>query len=740
MAKLNPNSNPLLLWNKIKELKYKLRQFETLLGVCPFNPEDIKGDKGDPGDDANVTAENIKLALGFEPQEKLDVSKFVPYTEADKDINIGAHYFETSQGFKKTDGTATQALTADGGTFDLTTKLDKGTYTGTAQDLKNDIENLEGENVAQYDLINDLNSELDSERARNDAQDSILNNLEGINYVWSPTNRTLTLFDREGNQMSQVSLVSLDNEGTDIRYNATTLSLELYNADNELLDSIPVSSFIGSVGTQLQLNSNELQLKDSQGNILSTVSFSIVNILGLQTALDSRLNKGSYPGNASDLKNEIDGKLNKPTITSNTTSYPFVVGEDGNGNSARLPAGDLGKNFFNSDLSNTTARNHTMNARVTVNTLGNPHTLSGLPNKNADITNFRKVRVQNASGLDAVVDSKSMLLDMPSYLTEQERTNWKTAMNGGWTTNTMSVALISPFIIKNDNNVNWILLKGANLNLPPTSFEVAIMNEEGTSVLAIVPNSQVQLYTNGTDLIFYYNFFTLGLGKYKIRLWNGVAYYITNSKLTVTDTITNIPFQQGEIRLVSGSSSINVATAYEVILKPDPNIKAQPTEPLNVLSDIVSNWVDGNVLQGNEDWLVQLSVECIVKNWWWNRIDIANVGLSSSSSSSLLSPTVGGILIYNYSSGDTPLNPDIGIIGGDALIKLANNSQINYIKIGSILQTLIVASNGNIVSSITTIDTSQNYRLVANCNNQPTNTQLNYHAGIKLTKVRISNL
>ena len=449
---------------------------------------------------------------------------------------------------------------------------------------------------------------------------------------------------------------------------------------------------------------------------------------------------GGYTGNAQDLKTEIDAKLNKPTTTSNTASYPFVVGEDGNGNSARLPAGDLGKNFFNSDLSNTTAITHTMNAGVTVNTLGNPHTLSGLPNKNTDIVNFRKVRVQNTSGLDAVVDSKNMLLDMPSYLTEQERTAWKTAMNGGWTTNTMSVALISPFIIKNDNNVNWILLKGANLNLPPTSFEVAIMNEEGTSVLAIVPNSQVQLYTNGTDLIFHYNFFTLGLGKYKIRLWNGVAYYITNGKLTITDTITNIPFQQGEIRLVSGSSSINVATADEVILKPDPNIKAQPTNALNSLTDIVSNWVDGNVLQGNEDWWVQLSVECVVKSWYWERVEIANVGLSSSSSSSLLSPTVGGILIYNYSGGDTPLNPDIGIIGGGVLSKLANGSQINYVKIGSILQILIIASNGTIVSSTTTIDTSKTYRLVANCNNQPTNTQLNHHAGIKLTKVRISNI
>ena len=65
--------------------------------------------------------------------------------------------------------------------------------------------------------------------------------VEGINYTWSPTDRTLTLFNSDGTQLSQVSLVSLDNEGTDLRYNATTLSLELYNADNELLDSIPTS-------------------------------------------------------------------------------------------------------------------------------------------------------------------------------------------------------------------------------------------------------------------------------------------------------------------------------------------------------------------------------------------------------------------------------------------------------------------------------------------------------------------
>ena len=121
-------------------------------------------------------------------------------------------------------------------------------------------------NISNYKVIVDN---------KNIEQDERIENLEGINYIWSPTNRTLTLFDKEGNQLSQVSLVSLDDEGTSLKYNDITLSLELYNVDNELLDSIPISSFIGSVGTQLQLNSNELQLKDTQGNILSTVTLQI---------------------------------------------------------------------------------------------------------------------------------------------------------------------------------------------------------------------------------------------------------------------------------------------------------------------------------------------------------------------------------------------------------------------------------------------------------------------------------
>ena len=180
---------------------------------------------------------------------------------------------------------------------------------------------------------------------KNQEQDSRLENLEGINYTWSPTNRVLTLFDNSGNQLSQVSLVSLDNEGTDLRYNASTLSLELYNIDNELLDSIPVSSFIGSVGTQLHLNSNQLQLKDSQGNILSTVTFEVSNIGGLQTALDGKQDVLTEDNVGQFMDLELATK-------STPTSGDTVLGRDSlTGKAVEIPTSSLGGNG-NVDTSN----------------------------------------------------------------------------------------------------------------------------------------------------------------------------------------------------------------------------------------------------------------------------------------------------------------------------------------------------------------------------------------------------
>ena len=269
------------------------------------------------------------------------------------------------------------------------------------------------------------------------------------------------------------------------------------------------------------------------------------------------------------------------------------------------PAGDLGKNFFNSDLSNTTARNHTMNAGVTVNTLGNPHTLSGLPNKNTDITNFRKVRVQNTSGLNAVVDSKNILVDMPNLLTDAEKTAWKTAMNGGWTTNTMSIATIVPFLIPFGQNVNTtVFITGANLNLLPTTFTVEIL-DINNNVVATVPNNQVNLVSSGA-LNFYFNFKNLPIAEYKIRLWNGVAYYTSISKFKIVDVsnITNIDFR------LAGWDILKQATDTTTQVYGNSLNIAE----VGTAGSLVTSLLSGKFAEANENFVIELVIQASNKN------------------------------------------------------------------------------------------------------------------------------
>ena len=245
----------------------------------------------------------------------------------------------------------------------------------------------------------------------------------------------------------------------------------------------------------------------------------------------------------------IDGKLNKPTTTGNTTTHPFVVGEDGNGNSARLPAGDLGKNFFNSDLSNTTARNHTMNAGVTVNTLGNPHILSGLPNKNTDIANFRKVRVQNASGLDSVVDSKNLLTDAVTSMSDAEKDAWRLAQrktNETYSTGQPRIDTILPPVVNNSNDyIQYVTLVGLNLFLNNSNPSTAMVklkrykdinNNSVTETVIDITNYQV--YQQNTSILsFGINYNTLQTGYYKVEVTHNGIVNIGTSDLLVSNTV-----------------------------------------------------------------------------------------------------------------------------------------------------------------------------------------------------------
>jgi len=301
---------------------------------------------------------------------------------------------------------------------------------------------------------------------------------------WSSASKKLSLVDSKGNPISEISLRTLDDEGTDLRYNSVTSSLELYNSDNELLNGISVTDFVKNVGIQLALNSNTLQLKDYQGNVLSNVNFNVSNIDNLQTLLDDKLDKptmtdnkvGKWNGN-----NFIDGLLQdngnvagvgnidykniiwavdspdkaaliSPRMTEkqrlsivldDTQSGAVVYQTDRktgyylwNGTSWQ----SLGENIATTDLTNTLPRTFTQNANFSWDTSGNPYYLKGLTDQTENAKQYNKVlRIDPVTNQVAMGVSSEVSVTIPDNLTVNAP-----AMNVNYTVNHVYPDPVSP--------------------------------------------------------------------------------------------------------------------------------------------------------------------------------------------------------------------------------------------------------------------------------------------------------
>lgn len=113
------------------------------------------------------------------------------------------------------------------------------------------------------------------------------------NLVLEANQATSEIYLKDGNGLllSTLSVGFLNNEGTKFVYNSTTNSLDLLDDNDILLTSVPISSFVSSISSQIGFNNTnpyKLELKDSSNVILSTVDVTINNVQGLQTALNSK--------------------------------------------------------------------------------------------------------------------------------------------------------------------------------------------------------------------------------------------------------------------------------------------------------------------------------------------------------------------------------------------------------------------------------------------------------------------
>lgn len=349
-------------------------------------------------------------------------------------------------------------------------------------------------------------------------------------------------------------------------------------------------------------------------------------------------------------REKLDQKLEIPSTEGNAHDYPKIIGLDDNGNVAKLPAGDLGKNIANSSLTSVAGSGLTLGADWAVDTSGFNYLVEGLPEVSNDSA-YSSFLSQNNSGKIGKSNGKQVFLSVPDSLTDAERTAWKTSMNGGWTTNTMSVANVFPNIIKSVNYGIFITINGANLNLNPSSAIISLINEL-SDVEHIIPNSQIT-YGNANLISIWFKPNTFTDGEYRIKIFNGAA-------TTQTSGLNNII-----ITSTANSIDLNTLTWNK--------IAHTQSEVDNVLH-INGSTIDFVTNASNKPLEAELSI------------------VGSAKSNQIFAGT------DNFSlKGSIILTGNIYLIGG-ALIGLANANNSNSLTIDTLVSLKISIEGGNWVS------------------------------------------
>ncbi len=135
-------------------------------------------------------------------------------------------------------------------------------------------------------------------------------------------------------------------------------------------------------------------------------------------------------------------------------------------------------------------------------------------------------------------------------------------------------------------------MEGANLNVNPLTSSVSIC-DLNNNVLDIVPNSQVQYYTTGLSLTFYYNFVaSLGEGEYKIKLDSGFSTLYVTQTVKVIKNINYLPL--GDIAwnikkyndIDSLDQYVNVQQSY---YKVDDKVKSLASDGTAIFNSKINN-------------------------------------------------------------------------------------------------------------------------------------------------------
>lgn len=404
------------------------------------------------------------------------------------------------------------------------------------------------------------------------------------------------------------------------------------------------------------------------------------------------------PTNVNDWKAKLGvGDLPENIATYDYDLHDHVMMKDG----TTKEATDLGKNIANSSLASVAGSGMTLGSPYIWNTATQPFSITGLPDKSADAT-FDRIRVQNSLGQEAMATNAYVLLKNTfGKMTAEQSLELGQLLNGGvGSAGNMSVNLISPPILQQIDSVEYILLRGTNLNLNASSKKIEIIDAATNALVYLVPDEHIQLYNDGITLIFQYNPVNLPLGTYKLRITSGVKVYVTTLLITCVQNVTNINVETVTWEVIYASPSDDLSTntlqGRNVVIR-TPLGDASPSPVIAFKSSKIFN-------QG-EDFYIEIKVSASIES---DKVDTnaelnkSYFGLGYSNVPNSL--TNNSLIHYSYNF----VNPFVAGSGVRFKVAEYNNSVtakttlvtagasdtiVTFIKTGNLFRTIIEGTN-----------------------------------------------
>ena len=238
-------------------------------------------------------------------------------------------------------------------------------------------------------------------------------------------------------------------------------------------------------------------------------------------------------------------KLDTPSNTvTNTTTYPFLVLTKANGvESARIAAGDVGKNVANAALTSINGAGLTLGADWNITSgSGFYFGLKGLLDKSADAT-WNRLIMTDASGRVAYTDGTNLVLNSTKLLTDTQINTLRDNLLKS--TENFSVAqprvdfINPPIINKSITGIQYVSLVGLNLFINNQGASVVKMINKTTLEEKTISNFQT-FQTNTNILTFGYDFSTWTEGEWYARVTNQIGTTSIDNSTVLLNVASNL--------------------------------------------------------------------------------------------------------------------------------------------------------------------------------------------------------